>query len=92
MDDEGDYDSSLPVGWCGDKQDHDWHVVVTSKSTYECLGNTFFTEGLCANKEDHVSHLVTKGTLAPFLCTADQSTREPNRSELRRNSGNRRTA
>jgi hypothetical protein len=81
-----------PLGWCGDKQDHDWHVVVDKDGSYECLGHTILATGLCANKEDHVPHLVTKGTLAPFMCTADQTPREPNRSELRRNSDHRNKA
>jgi hypothetical protein len=82
MDD--DYDSSLPLGWCGDKKDHDWHVVITKYAKYECLGNQVLATGLCANKEDHGPHAVTTGSLAPFMCMADQTSREPYRSELRR--------
>lgn len=41
-------------------------------------------DGLCANREDHEPHLVTVGSLAPFWCTADQSQREPFRSEQQR--------
>lgn len=40
--------------------------------------------GLCSNKEDHDAHTVTEGSLAPFWCSADQSQREPWRSEQRR--------
>lgn len=40
--------------------------------------------GLCADKLDHAPHDVLTGSLAPFCCTADQSTREPYRSETRR--------
>lgn len=40
--------------------------------------------GLCAVREDHLPHVVETGSLAPFICTADQSQREPFRSEQRR--------
>lgn len=40
--------------------------------------------GLCADKEDHDPHLVLTGSLAPYWCTAIQSTREPFASEQRR--------
>lgn len=40
--------------------------------------------GLCANKDDHVPHLHRSSTLGRYWCTADQSQREPYRSEQRR--------
>lgn len=40
--------------------------------------------GLCAKKEDHMPHAVLSGSLAPYVCTAKQETREPYRSERRR--------
>lgn len=40
--------------------------------------------GLCGVKVDHMPHTVHTGSLAPFFCTADQSQREPGRSERRR--------
>lgn len=49
-----------------------------------CQGETKPAEGLCANREDHQPHLVESGSLAPYWCTADQSRREPGRSERRR--------
>lgn len=44
----------------------------------------WFPDGLCAIKDDHHAHPVLDGSLAPFWCTADQSQREPWRSEQRR--------
>lgn len=41
-------------------------------------------DGLCSDREDHDPHIVTSGSLAPYKCTADQSTREPNASEKAR--------
>lgn len=40
--------------------------------------------GLCPDREQHLPHLVTEGSLAPFYCTANQDDREPYRSERRR--------
>lgn len=40
--------------------------------------------GLCANREDHAPHVHDSATLGTFWCTADQSQREPGRSERRR--------
>lgn len=40
--------------------------------------------GLCANRGEHDPHLVTEGSLAPFYCSADQTQREPYRSEHKR--------
>lgn len=40
--------------------------------------------GLCGVKAEHFPHVVHTGSLAPFFCTADQSQREPGRSERRR--------
>jgi hypothetical protein len=40
-------------------------------------------DGLCGDRSEHRAHLVTEGSLAPFWCTADQSTREPGRSQRR---------
>ena len=37
--------------------------------------------GLCANREDHEPHDHYSQTLGAFWCTADQSQREPNRSQ-----------
>lgn len=41
-------------------------------------------DGLCANRNDHQPHMVRGGSLGTFWCTADQSKREPGRSESRR--------
>lgn len=41
-------------------------------------------DGLCGNKEDHDPHLHDSASLGRFWCTADQSQREPFRSERRR--------
>lgn len=40
--------------------------------------------GLCPYRGEHEPHEVTIGSLAPFWCTADQSQREPYRSERNR--------
>lgn len=40
--------------------------------------------GLCANREDHAPHFHNSKTLGRFYCTADQTQREPYRSERRR--------
>jgi hypothetical protein len=40
--------------------------------------------GLCDNREDHARHLHQSESLGRFVCTADQSQREPYRSEVRR--------
>lgn len=37
--------------------------------------------GLCPDREEHVPHWYDSKTLGRFWCTADQSTREPGRSE-----------
>jgi hypothetical protein len=44
--------------------------------------------GLCANREDHEPHVHNSLTLGRFRCTADQSEREPFRSEQRRRAVN----
>lgn len=82
-DDDGDYDSSLSLWQCENKEPHDWHVVIDKVKNYECMGNAY-PWGLCANKDDHRPHPVFEGTLAPFFCTAHQDSREPYRSEQRR--------
>jgi hypothetical protein len=38
-------------------------------------------DGLCPNREDHPAHLHNSPTLGEFWCTADQTQREPFRSE-----------
>lgn len=40
--------------------------------------------GLCSDREEHLPHPVTTGSLAPFVCSANQDDREPYRSERRR--------
>ena len=40
-------------------------------------------DGLCGDRGEHRAHLVTEGSLAPFWCTADQTAREPGRSQRR---------
>jgi hypothetical protein len=40
--------------------------------------------GLCADRSDHLPHVQETGSLAPFICSADQDDREPMRSERRR--------
>lgn len=40
--------------------------------------------GLCGNRDDHHPHIHHSTTLGTFWCTADQSQREPWRSERRR--------
>lgn len=52
----------------------------------EVVGTGEEPNGLCGNRAEHTPHLVTEGTLAPFWCTADQSTREPGRSQRRADS------
>lgn len=39
--------------------------------------------GLCSDRADHDPHQVEAGSLAPYWCTADQSTREPAASQRR---------
>jgi len=41
-------------------------------------------KGLCEAKYDHMPHEHKSKTLGYFWCTADQSQREPFRSEMRR--------
>lgn len=41
--------------------------------------------GLCGDKGDHEPHDVLTGSLAPFRCSANQSTRLPHAAERRRN-------
>lgn len=41
-------------------------------------------EGLCADRTEHPAHLHESSSLGRFWCTADQSQREPWRSERRR--------
>lgn len=43
-------------------------------------------DGLCADRGPHKPHLEDSPTLGRFWCTADQSQREPGRSESRRRS------
>lgn len=40
--------------------------------------------GLCGDRGQHLPHLYESATLGRFWCTADQSHREPFRSERRR--------
>lgn len=40
--------------------------------------------GLCGSKADHAPHSHASKTLGLFWCSADQTQREPNRSEARR--------
>lgn len=40
-------------------------------------------EGLCGNRAEHPAHLHDSPSLGRFWCTADQSQREPGRSERR---------
>lgn len=56
--------------------------VVDLLSFYEdVIGTGEEPDGLCANKGDHRPHLHDSASLGRFWCTADQSQREPYRSE-----------
>jgi hypothetical protein len=48
------------------------------------VGTGHEPDGLCGNRTPHPAHMVREGTLAPFWCTANESQREPGRSERRR--------
>lgn len=48
------------------------------------VGTGHEPDGLCADRGEHRAHLHDSGTLGRFWCTADQSQREPWRSERRR--------
>lgn len=41
-------------------------------------------DGLCGDRSEHAAHMHDSQTLGRFWCTADQSQREPHRSERRR--------
>lgn len=41
-------------------------------------------DGLCAERGEHPAHMHDSVSLGRFWCTADQSQREPGRSEARR--------
>jgi hypothetical protein len=45
------------------------------------FGTGLEPDGLCAKREYHQPHLHDSDTLGRFWCTADQSQREPYRSE-----------
>lgn len=50
----------------------------------EAVGTGQEPDGLCADRGEHRAHLHDSETLGRFWCTADQSQREPWRSERRR--------
>jgi hypothetical protein len=50
----------------------------------EVVGTGHEPDGLCADRSEHRAHLHESRTLGRFWCTADQSRREPWRSERRR--------
>lgn len=50
----------------------------------DVIGTGEEPDGLCGDKGDHRAHLHDSQTLGRFWCTADQSQREPYRSEQRR--------
>jgi hypothetical protein len=50
----------------------------------ESVGTGLEPDGLCGNRDEHVPHLHDSETLGRFWCTADQSHREPGRSERAR--------
>lgn len=62
--------------------------VVTSDRVHIGLGSaprsSLGPEGLCGNRAEHPAHLHESVSLGRFWCTADQSQREPWRSERRR--------
>jgi hypothetical protein len=62
--------------------------VVTSDRVHIGLGSTprwkLGPEGLCGDRAEHPAHLHESASLGRFWCTADQSQREPWRSERRR--------
>jgi hypothetical protein len=53
-------------------------------ATMEDVGTGGEPDGLCADRSEHRAHLHDSSTLGRFWCTADQSRREPWRSERRR--------
>lgn len=50
----------------------------------EAVGTGEEPDGLCGDRSEHRAHLHESPTLGRFWCTADQSQREPWRSERRR--------
>jgi hypothetical protein len=50
----------------------------------EAVGTGEEPDGLCADRSEHRAHLHDSASLGRFWCTADQSQREPWRSERRR--------
>lgn len=50
----------------------------------EVVGTGMEPDGLCGDRGEHRAHLHDSATLGRFWCTADQSQREPYRSEQRR--------
>jgi len=50
----------------------------------DAVGTGEEPDGLCGERGDHHPHLYDSETLGRFWCTADQSHREPYRSERRR--------
>lgn len=63
-------------------------IMVTPAALLAALDDAVGTgeepDGLCADRTDHRPHLHDSATLGRFWCTADQSHREPYRSEARR--------
>lgn len=53
--------------------------------TIEEAENWEVPKGLCGDRSDHLPHVKETGSLAPFICSANQDDREPMRSERRRN-------
>lgn len=59
-------------------------VVDLLRSLSDVIGTGEEPDGLCANRQEHQPHLHDSASLGRFWCTADQSQREPFRSERRR--------
>jgi hypothetical protein len=59
-------------------------LVQYLESLADVIGTGDEPDGLCEDRTEHRPHLHDSETLGRFWCTADQSRREPYRSERRR--------
>jgi hypothetical protein len=59
-------------------------IVARLAALADVIGTGEEPDGLCPDRTDHAPHLHDSPTLGRFWCTADQSQREPGRSERRR--------
>jgi hypothetical protein len=86
----GGPDTGTITGWKGCGYSRDTHPEVPPEYVLpggpaDCQQATGYGQrGLCGDRSPHPAHQVDEGSLAPFWCTADQSQREPYRSEARR--------